>query len=100
MRCRCCARSRTPTRSAGWPPPGPRPTPRSATFWRYASPAAPNGANPHHGAGERTIQTGDPVVLDFGGLRDGYGSDTTRTVHVGPPSAEVSRVYDIVRQAQ
>ncbi len=62
--------------------------------------SGPNGANPHHEAGERTIEVGDAVALDFGGLRDGYGSDTTRTVTVGEPSAEVQRVHDVVRQAQ
>src|SRR5437899_212510 len=45
--------------------------------------SGPNGANPHHEAGDRVIQDGDMVVLDFGGLKDGYGSDTSRTVHVG-----------------
>ena len=62
--------------------------------------SGPNGANPHHEAGERVIQRGDMVVLDFGGLRDGYGSDTTRTVHVGPATDEESRVFEIVRAAQ
>ena len=38
-----------------------------------------------------TIEAGDMVVLDFGGLKDGYGSDTSRTVHVGEPSAEEQR---------
>jgi Xaa-Pro aminopeptidase len=62
--------------------------------------SGPNGANPHHEAGPRTIQPGDAVVLDFGGLCDGYGSDTTRTVCVGEPSEEVRTVYEVVRQAQ
>jgi Xaa-Pro aminopeptidase len=62
--------------------------------------SGPNGANPHHEADERVIGTGDPVVLDFGGLRHGYGSDTTRTVHVGPPSEEFQDVYETVRLAQ
>jgi Xaa-Pro aminopeptidase len=62
--------------------------------------SGPNGANPHHEVGDRVIQDGDMVVLDFGGLKDGYGSDTTRTVHVGPPSAEEREVHDIVRAAQ
>jgi D-alanyl-D-alanine dipeptidase len=62
--------------------------------------SGPNGANPHHEAGERVIQPGDTVVLDFGGLRYGYGSDTTRTVVVGEPSAQVQEVHDIVRAAQ
>ena len=53
--------------------------------------SGPNGANPHHEAGERMIQEGDMVVLDFGGLKDGYGSDTTRTVHVGEPTDEERR---------
>ncbi|MFF8267672.1 M24 family metallopeptidase [Streptomyces sp. NPDC016562] len=62
--------------------------------------SGPNGADPHHEAGERVIRHGDMVVLDFGGLRYGYGSDISRTVHVGEPSAEEQRVHDIVREAQ
>ncbi|KOX06356.1 peptidase M24 [Streptomyces sp. NRRL B-1140] len=62
--------------------------------------SGPNGADPHHEAGERVIARGDMVVLDFGGLRDGYGSDTSRTVHVGEPTDEERRVHDLVREAQ
>lgn len=62
--------------------------------------SGPNGASPHHEAGDRVIERGDMVVLDFGGLRHGYGSDTSRTVHVGEPSAEEQRVHDVVREAQ
>jgi D-alanyl-D-alanine dipeptidase len=62
--------------------------------------SGPNGANPHHETGDRVIEPGDMVVLDFGGLKDGYGSDTTRTVHVGEPTEEERRVHDVVRAAQ
>jgi Xaa-Pro aminopeptidase len=62
--------------------------------------SGPNGANPHHEAGDRTIEEGDMVVLDFGGLKAGYGSDITRTVHVGDPTDEEREVHDIVRRAQ
>jgi Xaa-Pro aminopeptidase len=62
--------------------------------------SGPNGANPHHEAGDRMIQPGDTVVLDFGGLMFGYGSDTTRTVSVGEPGPQVRAVHEIVRQAQ
>ncbi|MFP1624916.1 M24 family metallopeptidase [Streptomyces sp. 5K101] len=62
--------------------------------------SGPNGANPHHEAGDRTIVHGDMVVLDFGGLRHGYGSDTTRTVHVGEPTVAEQHVHDVVREAQ
>ncbi|MBD2834505.1 M24 family metallopeptidase [[Kitasatospora] papulosa] len=62
--------------------------------------SGPNGADPHHEAGDRTIEQGDMVVLDFGGLKHGYGSDTSRTVHVGEPTAEEQRVHDVVREAQ
>ncbi|MFZ3560513.1 MULTISPECIES: aminopeptidase P family protein [unclassified Streptomyces] len=62
--------------------------------------SGPNGANPHHEASDRVIQDGDMVVLDFGGLKHGYGSDTTRTVHVGEPTDEEREVHDIVREAQ
>jgi Xaa-Pro aminopeptidase len=62
--------------------------------------SGPNGANPHHEAGERTIEVGDCVVLDFGGLMFGYGSDTSRTVCVGEPTDQIREVHEIVRQAQ
>src|SRR6185436_19222239 len=62
--------------------------------------SGPNGANPHHEIGERVIQDGVMVVLDFDGLKHGYGSDTTRTVHVGEPTEEERQVHAIVRQAQ
>src|SRR4051794_38788822 len=42
--------------------------------------SGPNGANPHHEAGDRVIEEGDAIVLDFGGLMFGYGSGTP-----GPP---------------
>ncbi|MCL1870803.1 MAG: aminopeptidase P family protein [Promicromonosporaceae bacterium] len=62
--------------------------------------AGANGADPHHDAGSTVIEDGDMVVLDFGGLADGYGSDTTRTVHVGEPTAQEREVHDVVRAAQ
>jgi Xaa-Pro aminopeptidase len=62
--------------------------------------SGPNGANPHHEMSERVIEDGDMVVLDFGGIKDGYGSDTTRTVHVGEPTGEERAVHELVRHAQ
>ena len=62
--------------------------------------SGPNGADPHHEADDRVIRQGDTVVLDFGGLKDGYGSDTSRTVHVGEPDDEERAVHDVVRAAQ
>ena len=62
--------------------------------------SGPNGADPHHEAGHRTIEGGDAIVLDFGGLMDGYGSDTSRTVCVGEPSTEIRQVHEVVRLAQ
>jgi len=62
--------------------------------------SGPNGADPHHHAGSRIISAGDMVVMDFGGLFEGYGSDTTRTVHVGRPTALEEEVHAVVRAAQ
>jgi len=62
--------------------------------------SGPNGANPHHEFDERVIEDGDMVVLDFGGIVNGYTSDTARTVHVGEPTDEERTVHEIVRQAQ
>jgi Xaa-Pro aminopeptidase len=62
--------------------------------------SGPNSASPHHQAGSRVIQRGDAVVLDIGGLQDGYASDTTRTVFVGEPDPEFVALYDILSRAQ
>jgi Xaa-Pro aminopeptidase len=62
--------------------------------------SGPNAALPHYRAGDRVIGTGDMVVLDFGGVLDGYCSDLTRTVAVGEPSSEFHRVYGAVLDAQ
>jgi Xaa-Pro aminopeptidase len=62
--------------------------------------SGPNGASPHHEAGERIIAHGETVVLDFGGVANGYCSDITRTVFVGEPGEEQLRVYEVVASAQ
>ena len=62
--------------------------------------SGPNGALPHYRAGDRALAEGDLVVLDFGGVLDGYCSDLTRTVAVAPLSAEAQRVCAAVREAQ
>ncbi|HJP66532.1 MAG TPA: Xaa-Pro peptidase family protein [Actinomycetota bacterium] len=62
--------------------------------------SGPNGASPHHEPGDRGIRAGDALVMDFGGQVQGYCSDITRTVSVGPASEELAEVHDIVRLAQ
>jgi len=62
--------------------------------------SGPNAALPHYRAGDRVFASGDLVVLDFGGVLDGYCCDLTRTVCVERPSAEARRVYDAVLEAQ
>jgi Xaa-Pro aminopeptidase len=61
--------------------------------------SGPNGALPHARPGARRLQQGDLVVLDFGGVYDGYCVDLTRTVSVGQPDAEARRVYAAVVEA-
>ena len=67
--------------------------------------SGPNSASPHHDASDRVIRAGEPVVLDIGGTRAGYASDTTRTVWVAgeagiAPEPEFIRVFEVVRDAQ
>jgi Xaa-Pro aminopeptidase len=64
--------------------------------------SGPNGASPHHSVSDRVIASGDPVVVDIGGVTgDGYCSDSTRTYAVGaPPPSEFSEYYAVLREAQ
>lgn len=61
--------------------------------------AGPNAARPHCIPGERPMQPGDLVVLDFGARVGGYCSDMTRTVAIGEASKEQRRLYDAVLEA-
>lgn len=62
--------------------------------------SGPNSALPHYNAGERIVEDGDFVVLDFGGTYEGYCSDTTRTICIGKSSDKMKEVYNIVKEAQ
>ena len=62
--------------------------------------SGPNGAKPHARPSRRSIEPGEPVVLDFGCVVDGYCSDMTRTVSAGDPGPDAWRVYEVVRGAQ
>jgi Xaa-Pro aminopeptidase len=67
--------------------------------------SGPNSASPHHGASDRIIEPGEPVVLDIGGTAADYHSDTTRTIWVTGgdtsrgPDDEFRAIYDLVRRA-
>src|SRR5690606_28872388 len=61
--------------------------------------SGPNSAAPHHTTGGRVIAEGDVVIFDFGGSFAHYTADVTRTVHIGEPSDEYRRVYEIVLRA-
>lgn len=62
--------------------------------------SGPNGASPHHEAGERVMEQGDTVVVDFGGQVSGYWSDTTRTFSIGEPDNEIFEAYGVLAAAQ
>jgi Xaa-Pro aminopeptidase len=62
--------------------------------------SGPNGAQPHHRAGDRRIREGDLVVIDFGALVDGYHSDMTRTLSVGALDGTQQRMFEVVRESQ
>ena len=62
--------------------------------------SGPNAASPHHEPGERVIEAGDAVVLDIGGTRAAYCSDTTRTAVVGEPPPDFAAMYEVLRIAQ
>lgn len=62
--------------------------------------SGPLSAHIHHTASDRVFEKGDLVLLDFGARVDGYCSDITRTVVLGPATDEQREVYGIVLEAQ
>ncbi len=62
--------------------------------------SGPNTSMPHGVAGERKLQPGDFITMDFGVLYQGYCSDMTRTVALGYATEEMQKVYHVVQEAQ
>ncbi len=57
-------------------------------------------AYPHGLTKDVLLKSGDNVLIDGGCKVEGYGSDITRTMAFGEPSAKMQRVWEIVRGAQ
>lgn len=62
--------------------------------------SGPLSAHIHHSPSDREFQKGDLILMDFGALVDGYHSDMTRTVVLGPATDEQREMYDLVLRAQ
>ena len=59
-----------------------------------------NSVKPHHRPTDTIIREGDSVVIDVGGLVDGYHSDMTRTYLIGQVAPELAEIHDLVMCAQ
>ena len=62
--------------------------------------AGPNSAMPHYRAGDHQLANGQLVILDFGGLLNGYAVDMTRTIAVGGPDSRQRRLLEQIAEAQ
>ena len=62
--------------------------------------SGPNCALPHARPSSRTIQSGEPILLDIGARVEGYASDLSRTLCLGAPDGTFKKVYDVVLGAQ
>jgi len=58
-----------------------------------------HAASPHAQPGDAIIEQGHAVVMDFGATYLGYTSDMTRTVFMGEPGPELTRAWQVLRQA-
>ncbi len=58
------------------------------------------GSLPHGTATEKLINAGEFVTMDYGAVYEGYHSDITRTICLGPADDKQREVYDAVLKAQ
>ena len=61
--------------------------------------SGPNSAKPHAQVTDRRLHAGDLLKLDFGARVEGYCSDMTRTVCLGPAADWQREVYGAVAEA-
>ncbi|MGH3131113.1 MAG: M24 family metallopeptidase, partial [Gaiellaceae bacterium] len=62
--------------------------------------SGPNGSRPHADSGERTVETGQTVVVDAGCRIGAYNSDCTRTFATGPLPERLREAYAVCLEAQ
>jgi Xaa-Pro aminopeptidase len=62
--------------------------------------SGPNSALPHARPTDKTICSGEPVIIDMGARINGYCSDLSRTLFLGRPNKTFQEIYDIVLKAQ
>ncbi len=62
--------------------------------------AGERGALPHGTASDNRVESGQLVVMDFGGNYRGYTADFTRTVCIGRYTARQRKVFEVVLDAQ
>ncbi len=62
--------------------------------------SGPNTSMPHGVPGDRVLQAGDFITMDFGAVYKGYCADMTRTVALGYATEEMEQVYHTVLRAQ
>jgi len=58
-----------------------------------------NAAYPHGIMGDRPLQRGEFLIIDFGASVDGYPADITRTFCLGAASDEMRHIYNTVLSA-
>lgn len=61
--------------------------------------SGPNSANPHANPGDRKLQAGDMLIIDWGARCNGYVSDITRTFALGHIPADFDKIGKIVLSA-
>jgi len=62
--------------------------------------SGPNSALPHAQPTEKTICSGEPVLIDMGAKTSGYCSDLSRTLFLGKADKTFREIYNIVLKAQ
>ena len=62
--------------------------------------SGPNSALPHARPTEKTICSGEPVLIDMGARINGYCSDLSRTLFLGRANKTFQEIYTIVLKAQ
>jgi len=62
--------------------------------------AGPHSALPHSHPTAHRLANNELLLIDMGASLEGYASDMTRVIHLGPPSKKIREMYRAVLEAQ